>query len=152
MLCPRTQQVNLPAYLHLIPFKCWTSSSEAVNINFKSLLVWLGQEIEPSSTDYEVDALLLDHAPVTKTCTCNFYSPYLDVGVSHTLSFSVDSNINPLFVWALPSTTGPLLCRTILLGDAWPALENSSDSGVFWKVLFLRFLQNSTLKIYCTKN
>jgi len=32
--CPRTQQANLPAYLHTNRFKCWTSSREAVNTNF----------------------------------------------------------------------------------------------------------------------
>jgi len=36
-------------------FLCWTSSREAVNTYLRSLLVWLGQKIEPRSTDYEAD-------------------------------------------------------------------------------------------------
>jgi len=54
--CPRTQQANLPVHFHTNPFKCWTSSRKAVNTNFESLLVWLGQGIEPY-TDYVANAL-----------------------------------------------------------------------------------------------
>jgi len=36
-------------------FLCWTSSREAVNINFQSILIWLGQGIERRSTDYEAN-------------------------------------------------------------------------------------------------
>jgi len=43
---------HLQIYLHTIPLLCWTSSSEAVNTNFWILLVWLGQGIEPRSTDF----------------------------------------------------------------------------------------------------
>jgi len=32
--CPKAQQANLPAYLLTNPFKCRTSSRDAVNINF----------------------------------------------------------------------------------------------------------------------
>jgi len=34
---PRTQQANLPAYLHTNPFKCWTSSRETVICEYQLL-------------------------------------------------------------------------------------------------------------------
>jgi len=53
----RIQQAKLPAYLQTICFLYWTSNREAVNANFQSLLVRLGQGIEPWSTDYETNAV-----------------------------------------------------------------------------------------------
>jgi len=51
--CPKTQEANMPAYLHTNPFKCWTSSREAVNTKFLKSWGWLGQGIEPWPPNYE---------------------------------------------------------------------------------------------------
>jgi len=67
--CPRTQQVNLPAYLHTKPFKCWTSSKEAVNTNYYQVF-WSDSAGESNpSLPTRRTLLPLGHAPV-KCSTC----------------------------------------------------------------------------------
>ena len=75
---------------------------------------------------------------------CKITVTYLDVAVSQTLSFPGASNTKPLLVWDPLSTTGPLPERPILLGDDWPALEKSSDSGVLWSELLRRLLRDKS--------
>jgi len=55
--CPQGTNSKLAGAPSHYPYNAERQAGKLWNTNFLSLLIWLGQNIEPKSTDYETDAL-----------------------------------------------------------------------------------------------